>query len=137
MSQITINDIQLEIDTGDVEFLERVDDAMPRLEEQARNISRVGKISTIMKEYCMIYYNLFDYLFGDGTGEQIFRGRMNKRECENAYEELLKAIKEDREAQRTEENEFIKRVNNISGKNKQQPNRQYYSQAYGNGKRKH
>ena len=35
------------------------------------------------------FYDLFDDLFGDGTGDQLFTGKMNSRICEECYDSFL------------------------------------------------
>ena len=82
MSQWKWNDVELEIDMDDVEFLERYEKVFESIEPREKNLEKVGKISEITREYCLLFYDIFDGIFEEGTSEKLFDGKMNLRVCE-------------------------------------------------------
>ena len=89
MSLWTWNNVELEVDMEDVEFLERYEAAFEKMGETEKTLQKTGNHSEIVKGYCRMFYELFDDLFGDGTGEQLFCGKMNSRICEECYDSFL------------------------------------------------
>nr|DAG81550.1 MAG TPA: tail assembly chaperone [Caudoviricetes sp.] len=89
MSQWKWNDVELEIDMDDVEFLERYEKVFESIEPREKNLEKVGKISEITREYCLLFYDIFDGIFGEGTSEKLFDGKMNLRVCEECYDSFI------------------------------------------------
>lgn len=87
------NDVELEVDMEDVEFLERYEAAFKKMEESEKTLQKTGNHSEIVKRYCQMFYELFDDLFGNGTGERLFCGKMNSRICEECYDSFLTECK--------------------------------------------
>ena len=79
MSQWKWNDVELEIDMDDVEFLERYEKVFESIEPREKNLEKVGKISEI----------IFDGIFEEGTSEKLFDGKMNLRVCEECYDSFI------------------------------------------------
>ena len=101
MSQWKINDVELEIDMSDAEFLERYENAFEAMGETEKELQNVGKYSEIAKRYCEMFYKLFDDIFGEGTGNHLFNGNMNCSLCEDVYDQFIMLCSED--ARRVEE----------------------------------
>lgn len=108
------NDVELEIDMEDYDFLQKYEKAFDAMGIQEEKIQKIGKRSEIMKEYCDMFYRLFDDIFGDGTGEKLFKGKRNVRTCEECYVSFITECK-------AEVLEANKRKNTMMGKFK--PNR--------------
>lgn len=83
------NNVELEVDMEDAEFLERYEAAFKKMGETEKTLQKIGSQSEIVKEFCKMFYDLFDDLFGDGTGDQLFAGKMNSRICEECYDSFL------------------------------------------------
>ena len=83
------NNVELEVDMEDAEFLERYEAAFKKMGETEKTLQKTGSQSEIVKEFCKMFYDLFDDLFGDGTGDQLFTGKMNSRICEECYDSFL------------------------------------------------
>lgn len=83
------NNVELEVDMEDAEFLERYEAAFKKMGETEKTLQKTGSLSEIVKEFCKMFYDLFDDLFGDGTGDQLFTGKMNSRICEECYDSFL------------------------------------------------
>ena len=83
------NDVELEVDMEDYDFLQKYEKAFDAMGIQEEKIQKIGNHSEIMKEYCDMFYRLFDDIFGDGTGEKLFLGKRNARICEECYTDFI------------------------------------------------
>lgn len=93
MSQWKVReDLSLEVHMDDVEFQERYENAFEKLGQKEKELQKVGKVSEISKGYCQMFYELFDDLFGTGTGEKIFEGKMNTTLCEKTYDSFIEHV---------------------------------------------
>ena len=72
-----INGLELELDLEDADVFEKTMKTFEQMDEDGRNIDKTGKMPEFIKRYCEIYYNAFDRIFGEGTGEKIFSGKKN------------------------------------------------------------
>ena len=63
------NDVELEIDMEDYDFLQKYEKAFDVMGVKEEELKKTGTRSGIVKEYCDMLYRLFDDIFGDGTGE--------------------------------------------------------------------
>lgn len=88
-----INGVQLDIDMGDVAFIERYEKAFERMEENEAKMPKTGTTTDRAKAFVSIFYELFDDIFGKGTGDKVFGGKLNISLCLDAYDELLTACK--------------------------------------------
>ena len=84
------NDVELEVDIEDYDFLERYDDAFKKMDVEEKAIQKVGTSISILKDYCMLFYHLFDRIFGEGTGERLFNKKYNVRICEDCYDSFIR-----------------------------------------------
>lgn len=85
------NDVELEIDMEDVDFLERYEGAFDNLDIKEKELQKTGKKSEIARGYCGMFYNLFDEIFGPGTGKKLMGEKMNVRICEECYDSFIAA----------------------------------------------
>lgn len=92
MSQVVINDVSLEFDMADYDFQVKYKNAFDRMAESEKDLQKIGSVPDMTKEYCQMFYTLFDDLFGAGTGEKLFGGKYNSLAVENAYIEFLDAV---------------------------------------------
>lgn len=83
------NDVELEIDMEDYDFLQKYEQAFASLEKKEAELQKVGKQAVIIKEYCDMFYQLFDDIFGPDTGEKLFGGKKNARICEECYSDFI------------------------------------------------
>lgn len=89
MSLYTINEIDLEIDMEDYEFQKKYEDAFNQMVEEEKELQKVGSNSDITLGYCKMFYHLFDNIFGEGTGEKLFKRKYNARVIDETYEEFI------------------------------------------------
>lgn len=83
------NDVELEIDMEDYDFLQKYEKAFNVMGVAEEKLKKIGAQSEIVKEYCEMFYQLFDDIFGQGTGNKLFAGKKNARICEECYEDFL------------------------------------------------
>ena len=83
------NDVELEIDMEDYDFLHKYEKAFDAMGVQEEKLQKIGMQSEIVKEYCEMFYRLFDDIFGAGTGDKLFGGKKNIRICEECYTSFI------------------------------------------------
>lgn len=83
------NDVELEIDMEDYDFASKYEKAFADMGVKEEELKKVGSLSEILKDYCDMFYKLFDDIFGAGTGDKLFGGKRNSRLCEECYEAFL------------------------------------------------
>lgn len=87
------NDVELEVDMDDVDFQEKYENAFKSVGEKEKELQKIGNLSAISRQYCQMFYQLFDDIFGPGTGEKLFNGKYNVRIVEEAYDSFLQHCK--------------------------------------------
>lgn len=121
MSQYEINGVILEIDMEDVDFLEKLENAFEKMDEEEKNVQKIGKQSDIARAYCEMFYHLFDNIFGEGTGQEIFDGKNNLRITDETYEKFVSICAEQtRDSQKRKEKIVAKFQPNRAQRRKKQ-----------------
>lgn len=92
------NDVELEIDMEDADFQEKYEKAFNKLAVTEKEIQKIGSLSQITREYCKMFYQLYDDIFGEGTGEKLFAGKHNVRLIDEAYDSFIEHCKKEVEA---------------------------------------
>lgn len=126
---LVINNVELDVDMEDLDFLERYKKSFADLQENEKSLPRTGDITVIVKSYCDMYYKLFDSLFGDGTADKIFKDKRNIRLCEEAYIQLIAACSEQVKSLNNRRNVFMNKYNPGASQNRQQ--KRYYNNHKG------
>ena len=89
MSQWVINEQAFEMDLTDADFAEKYQSAFETLATEEEKLPKDGRLSEILKANCGIYYNLFDNIFGEGSGQKIFAGKMSISLCEVVFDDFF------------------------------------------------
>lgn len=89
------NNVELEVDMGDVDFQEKYEKAFENMGNNEKELQKVGVYSQITQQYCQMFYQLFDDIFGSGTGVELFGGKYNVRLVEEAFESFLSHCKKE------------------------------------------
>jgi hypothetical protein len=89
MSQVIINDVELDIDMEDADFQERYEAAFEKMSGAEKKLQKAGKASEITRGYCDMFYSLFDDIFGDGTGEKLFKGKRSISLVNDTYDQFI------------------------------------------------
>ena len=89
MSLYMLNGVEVEIDTGDADFIERYQRGLDGIQRMKDTIPKTGSVSEIMKAECQMMYSFFDTVFGQGFGQKLFGGKNNIELCEDTYFQLI------------------------------------------------
>lgn len=131
MSHITtweINGLSLELDLEDANAAERYEDAFDKMDQEEKQLPKDGKLSAQIRAYCQLFVNLYDRIFGEGTGHVILGDAANTRICNDVYDKFLAFVSAQRTASSDQMNTII---------SKYSPNRaQRRAAAKGKGKPK-
>lgn len=86
-----INGMKLPFDCDDLDTMKKYKEALIRLDTNAKKINQSDRIAYI-ESYCNVYFMFYDEVFGEGTANKIFNGKVNMRLCDDVYEEFLRFI---------------------------------------------
>ena len=88
---MNINNVELEADFLDADFMERYEAAAAEMQERANAAKerKWARSSDAMKEICAYINEFFDAVFGAGTAEKIFGGRNNVGDHFDAFEVIV------------------------------------------------
>lgn len=84
-----INGLELELDLEDVDEFEKVMKAFEQMDEDEKKLDKVGSMPDFIRQYCDVYYKMYDRIFGEGTAEKIFNGKKNARICDEVWDNFL------------------------------------------------
>lgn len=118
-----VKGLELQYDFDDLESVERYEKAFNAMSKKSKEMPKDGSRSLQIKSYCNIVYELFDDLFGMGTSERIFKGRMNARECDDIYDSFLSFVNTN---VATTDQMRINKYQKYMGKKKQSDHRKPY-----------
>ena len=117
-----INDVELELDLMDIDEKERFEECFETMnetvQEAVKNINEGDSESVYMRKICESVMDFFDNLFGEGTSNEIFDGRVNIKKCMLAIQDITK----EKVRQGKELNEIVKASSTIGVEDKL-PNR--------------
>lgn len=91
---LVINGVELELNIFEANQAEMFEDANKRVLEEIRKVINASTGSESIKLFCDVVYDFFDDVFGEGTGDQVFEGRLDMLECLEAYTEVIEYSKE-------------------------------------------
>lgn len=83
------NNLEFEVDLLDVDFAERYEKAFKQMEEDEKRVQKAGTTSEVIRGYCELFFNLFDGIYGKGTSEKMFEGKVNAGMCDTAYSAFI------------------------------------------------
>jgi len=91
---LEINGVALEFDILDADTAERYEAATKALQKDlsALDLKAISSAEAIRQE-CQIVFAYFDTIFGAGTAEAIFAGKVNLNRCMDALELLTESSK--------------------------------------------
>ena len=91
------NDVELDIDLEDADFVEKYEKAFNRMGETEKSVMSVGSLTERCKDYCKMFFQLFDDIFGNGTSDKLFKGKMHMGLVDECYESFLTFAKKEME----------------------------------------
>lgn len=96
MSQVNtkweINGKTFELDLEDADTAERYEEAFDKMGDEEKKMPKDGKASEKIRAYCKLFENLYDRLFGEGSGKAILGEKANTRICNEVYDDFLNFV---------------------------------------------
>ncbi len=96
MEKYTINGVEVEYDTFDLDNMERMEKAVQQLQDDVNNLhsqkSDGESAMKLLREQANLFLDFFDDVIGDGTAEKIFGNRVNILSIANGYKEFTDAV---------------------------------------------
>lgn len=87
---LKINNIELELDLFDADVAEKYENAVKNLQEKEKKNSVEGKtFSQIIRSQCILIFDFFNDIWGEGTDKKIFGNKTNYKVCENAFKDVV------------------------------------------------
>mgnify|MGYP001148572168 FL=1 len=133
--ELIINNVKLEGDLMDADFMEKFETAMVKMRDSALEAKRQS-FPTAAANYraqCEVVNTCFDEIFGAGTAVKLFGGKMNVMDHLKAIEKVSEWAAGERKALNDLTNRYTQRQQN-SVRNMQTA--QFVSQKHGKGKKR-
>lgn len=95
---MTINGVERgEIDFTDADVLDLIDKESQIVDSKAEELRKIKENLSLaegIRQECKIVKDFFDNVFGEGTSEEVFKGKDSLNECLNAYEDVMNTYQE-------------------------------------------
>ena len=93
---INISGVELELDIYDVDVYEKYEHEVNEVSRKVNEESPEGLSTAASLRYqCGVVKDFFDAVFGPGTAEELFHGKNNIRDTNDAYLAVIKAVSAD------------------------------------------
>lgn len=117
MSQIVettfkYNGAEFYFDIEDAECAETYEVAIRQFERDYKTLQKDGGNAKFIREYCNIFENLFDGIFGPGAGKKILGEKQNSRAATEAYSAFIDFVQAQTDAGLELKNSFANRYTN-------------------------
>lgn len=108
---INISGVELELDIYDVDVYEKYEHEVNEVSRKVNEESPEGLSAAATLRYqCGVVKDFFDAVFGPGTAEELFHGKNNIRDTNEAYLTVIKAVSADMGAYTDSVNEEYARM---------------------------
>ena len=134
--ELIINNVKLEGDLMDADFMEKFETAMVKMRDSALEAKRQS-FPTAAANYraqCEVVNTCLDEIFGDGTAAAVFQGKMNVMDHLKAIEKISEWANAEKKALNDFTNRYPQRQQAAT---RQMQTQQFVSQHHGKGKGKH
>lgn len=133
--ELIINNVKLEGDLMDADFMEKFETAMVKMRDSALEAKRQS-FPTAAANYraqCEVVNTCFDEIFGAGTAVKLFGGKMNVMDHLIAIEKVSEWAAGERKALNDLTNRYTQRQQNAV---RNMQTAQFVSQKHGKGKKR-
>lgn len=133
--ELIINNVKLEGDMMDADFMEKFETAMVKMRDSALEAKRQS-FPTAAANYraqCEVVNTCFDEIFGAGTAVKLFGGKMNVMDHLMAIEKVSEWAAGERKALNDLTNRYTQRQQNAV---RNMQTAQFVSQKHGKGKKR-
>ncbi len=132
---LIINGIKLEGDLMDADFMEKFESSMIKMRDsaQAKKRETFPTAAANYRAQCEVVNTCFDEIFGDGTAQKLFGGKMNVMEHLKAIEKVSEWAAGERKTLNDFTNRYTQRQQNAV---RNMQTAQFVSQKHGKGKKR-
>uniref|UniRef100_UPI003FEFFCE4 DUF6673 family protein n=1 Tax=Prevotella sp. TaxID=59823 RepID=UPI003FEFFCE4 len=132
---LIINGIKLEGDLMDADFMEKFESSMIKMRDsaQAKKRETFPTAAANYRAQCEVVNTCFDEIFGAGTAQKLFGGKMNVMEHLKAIEKVREWAAGERKTLNDFTNRYTQRQQNAV---RNMQTAQFVSQKHGKGKKR-
>lgn len=132
---LIINGIKLEGDLMDADFMEKFESSMIKMRDsaQAKKRENFPTAAANYRAQCEVVNTCLDEIFGDGTAQKLFGGKMNVMEHLKAIEKVSEWAAGERKTLNDFTNRYTQRQQNAV---RNMQTAQFVSQKHGKGKKR-
>lgn len=132
---LIINGIKLEGDLMDADFMEKFESSMIKMRDsaQAKKRETFPTAAASYRAQCEVVNTCFDEIFGAGTAQKLFGGKMNVMEHLKAIEKVSEWAAGERKTLNDFTNRYTQRQQNAV---RNMQTAQFVSQKHGKGKKR-
>lgn len=132
---LIINGIKLEGNLMDADFMEKFESSMIKMRDsaQAKKRETFPTAAANYRAQCEVVNTCFDEIFGDGTAQKLFGGKMNVMEHLKAIEKVSEWAAGERKTLNDFTNRYTQRQQNAV---RNMQTAQFVSQKHGKGKKR-
>lgn len=103
---MTINNVKLDADFTDADLIERIEIGSKKVFDETEKIKNEKfQVAEGIRQECKIIKDFLDYVFGEGTSEEIFGDKDSLNLCLKAFEDIIN----EKEKQVKSINDFVSR----------------------------
>lgn len=88
------NGYEFSLDITDADDAARFEEAMQKLDGWEKSLKKDGTLSERIIAYDQMFRDLYDFLFGEGAGDDILGEKRSMTNCQDSYESLLDFIEQ-------------------------------------------
>lgn len=132
---LIINGIKLEGDLMDADFMEKFESSLIKMRDsaQAKKRENFPTAAANYRAQCEVVNTCLDEIFGDGTAQKLFGGKMNVMEHLKAIEKVSEWAAGERKTLNDFTNRYTQRQQNAV---RNMQTAQFVSQKHGKGKKR-
>lgn len=103
---MTINNVKLDADFTDADLIERIEIGSKKVFDETEKIKNEKfQVAEGIRQECKIIKDFLDYVFGEGTSEEIFGDKDSLNLCLKAFKDIIN----EKEKQVKSINDFVSR----------------------------
>ena len=88
---MTIDELVKKSDFTDADFIEKIEIGSKQVYDKTEELkkSKYDTLAEGIRQECKILKDFLDYVFGDGTSEELFKGKDSIFLCYKAFEDII------------------------------------------------
>lgn len=87
---MTINDVKFDVDFTDADLIEKIEIGSKKVYDETERIKNEQfQVAEGIRQECKIIKDFLDYVFGEGTSQQLFGNKDSLHLCLKAFEDII------------------------------------------------